>query len=256
MADAEAAQQDPIASANDRLRDASKWLIAASAGVGAVLIAGSQLSSIGKLDLCRPTSSVSCARLPVAALGAVVALAGVVIAIWAAVKILVPIVVPLRVLQTHWDDSNRKWADAEFFRANTEYLGSYNTPIAIERARKESYEQLEAAQQELAGAADDADRKIKQANVDAKKAKFEELQEAAGTVSSIAQHELLKAEFNKVLGRLLWAAVVTALVSPPSPGQQIRLRDPSLGRSYVMLISMTLGSAMWISMGPILLVRT
>src|SRR5829696_9207718 len=133
---------------------------------------------------------------------------------------------------------------------------SSNTPIAIERARKESYEQLEAAQQELAGAADDADRKIKQANVDAKKAKFEELQEAAGTVSSIAQHELLKAEFNKVLGRLLWAAVVTALVSPPSPGQQIRLRDPSLGRSYVMLISMTLGSAMWISMGPILLVRT
>ena len=37
---------------SDRIRDAGKWLIGASAAVGAALIAGSQLSDIGSLPLC------------------------------------------------------------------------------------------------------------------------------------------------------------------------------------------------------------
>jgi len=60
---------DPFERANDRIRGAAKWLIASSAAVGAALIAGSQLSSVGKLEIGLPTT-VASARLWIAAAGA------------------------------------------------------------------------------------------------------------------------------------------------------------------------------------------
>ena len=58
---------DPILSAIDRTRETAKWLIASFAAVGAALVAGSQISSLG---------SATGGRLVAAAIGAVVGLGG------------------------------------------------------------------------------------------------------------------------------------------------------------------------------------
>ena len=41
---------------DDAIREAAKWLVGSFAAVGAALIAGSQLSSIGHLPVCAPGS--------------------------------------------------------------------------------------------------------------------------------------------------------------------------------------------------------
>src|SRR5689334_10268659 len=80
--------------AMQRIRDAAKWLIGAAAAVGAALIAGTQLSSIGKLS--------SGWRLSLAIAGVVLALAAVVFAIWFAVQLLLPVGVTLTELDSEW----------------------------------------------------------------------------------------------------------------------------------------------------------
>jgi hypothetical protein len=69
-------------SAADRIRETAKWLIASFAAVGAVLVAGSQLSSVGSLR-------ASDARFWLALVGVVIALTAVVIAIGKVVDVLV-----------------------------------------------------------------------------------------------------------------------------------------------------------------------
>src|SRR4051812_12139050 len=71
----EKSQRELSAEATDKIRDAGKWLVGAFAAVGAALIAGSQLSSIGKLDVCGHFT-LSCTRLWIALFGAALGLAG------------------------------------------------------------------------------------------------------------------------------------------------------------------------------------
>jgi len=78
--EAEAAR--PTHSAADRIRETAKWLIASFAAVGTILVAGTQLSSIGSLN-------ASDARFWVALAGVVAALTAVVIAIDKVVDVLV-----------------------------------------------------------------------------------------------------------------------------------------------------------------------
>ena len=59
------------AAATDKLRDAAKWLLAAAAAVGGVLVAGLQLGSLGDLDLHQ------WGRLALALTGLILALIGV-----------------------------------------------------------------------------------------------------------------------------------------------------------------------------------
>ena len=66
----------------NRLRETAKWLIAAFAAVGTILVAGSQLSDLG---------SIQDGRLLVAFGAAAVALAGVVLAIGATATVLTPV---------------------------------------------------------------------------------------------------------------------------------------------------------------------
>jgi hypothetical protein len=78
MADAPAAPPDPLAAGADRIRKTAQWMIGAFAAVGAALIAGTQLSSIGALDGW---------RLALAFLAVPLALAGVALAVWAAAAV-------------------------------------------------------------------------------------------------------------------------------------------------------------------------
>ena len=75
--------------ANNRIREAAKWLVASAAAVGAAMLAGSQLSRIGELEVGLPVT-VEHARLWVALVGAGLGLVAVVYTIWTAVQILLP----------------------------------------------------------------------------------------------------------------------------------------------------------------------
>jgi hypothetical protein len=88
-------QQDLANASDQRIRDAAKWLIGSAAAVGAALIAGSQLSSIGQLEFGWPTSDAA-ARLWVAVLGAMLAIGAVAVAIWRAVRLMIRRTSPMR----------------------------------------------------------------------------------------------------------------------------------------------------------------
>jgi hypothetical protein len=121
---------DRLERANDRIRSAAKWLIASSAAVGAALIAGSQLSSIGKLDVGLPTS-VENTRLWVAASAAAVGLAGVVYAVWTAVQILLPKEVPIKELDDGWCVENRPPGPVvAYFKEHPKYLQGFDAALA------------------------------------------------------------------------------------------------------------------------------
>jgi hypothetical protein len=74
---AETPPQDPgaLGAAADRIRETVKWLITAFAGVGAALIAGSQLASLGKIDGGRLAFAVVCVVVGLAALAYAIAVA-------------------------------------------------------------------------------------------------------------------------------------------------------------------------------------
>lgn len=74
---------DPILAGIDRLRDTSKWLIGAYAGVGAILVAGLQLTSLGKVE--------DDTRLWLAIAGAAAALLAVTLGIGAIARVLAPV---------------------------------------------------------------------------------------------------------------------------------------------------------------------
>jgi hypothetical protein len=74
---------DPLAAATDRVRETVKWLITAFAAIGAVLVAGSQLSTLSRLN---PSDW----RLWIAVLGLAIGLGGVGFAIWKAVDVITP----------------------------------------------------------------------------------------------------------------------------------------------------------------------
>ncbi len=88
--------------AANRVRDTAKWLIVSFAAVGGVLVAGSQLSSLGSLRAQDP-------RFWVALTGAVVALTGVVVAIAKVIDVLVmdPLSLKTLTLDPRYADTRR-----------------------------------------------------------------------------------------------------------------------------------------------------
>lgn len=122
---------------SEKIRDAAKWLVGSFAAVGAALIAGSQLSSIGQLPLCTGWS-LSCLRLPLALLGAAAGLGGVVWAIWTAVLMLVPNNQPASTLQKEWM-KGEKSAVFRFFNENRPYLQGYKDFADLDAQERAAY---------------------------------------------------------------------------------------------------------------------
>lgn len=198
----------------ERIRDAAKWLIAASAAVGAVLIAGSQLSSIGQLDLGR--------RLYAAIGGVALALMAVVFAMWVAVQVLRPIGVTLKELQDHWAANDR--ADVKFFHKNPGQLG-YSSPTDLRTAREQAWQEREDKRVALDAASGEAARKTAQEQFDAADDEYERINSDVLSILQNAQYQLLQDKFNKTLWKLLAAAVLAAggimvfawAANPPKP---------------------------------------
>ena len=213
---------DPLAVASDRIREAGKWLIAAAAAVGAALIAGSQLSSIGKLSVCAGVNE-QCLRLPASLVGSIAGLTAIAFVMWSAMQLLLPVGVTITDLASHWDASSSKWADANFFRKNPAYLG-YSSPQALEQARTDAWTRLTSAEA-IAKAASDSDREARDRDVEQARREFEELQDRTMTITGIAQYELLKDKFTHFSRKLLPATAVAAAgivlfawaANPPTP---------------------------------------
>jgi hypothetical protein len=138
----------------NQIREAAKWLIGSFAAVGGALIAGSQLSSIGKLPVCAP-SSTDCARLWIAGGGAVVALLGVMWAVWTGVALLAPSRLQVSDLKLKW---KRKEPIYEYFNANPGQLQGFRNledPEATQTAASKRYDDLHARVLRAQGASRD-----------------------------------------------------------------------------------------------------
>lgn len=81
MADSQGTSQSEQAAGRDLIRSAAKWFIAGLGAIGAVLIAGSQLSSVGALP-------VGSGRLWIAVAGVVIGLLAILWAMWRVVDVL------------------------------------------------------------------------------------------------------------------------------------------------------------------------
>jgi len=205
------ASPDPLERANDRIRNAAKWLIASSAAVGAALIAGSQLSSIGKLDLGLPTS-IETARLWVAVAGAIVGLAGVVYAVWTAVQLLLPKTVLIADLAKGWEGKDSSLAPVvEFLKEHEKYLQSFDSPSAIIDERSRLIDERRRIAEE---GTDDAEYRAPEelvATIDDLEAQITDVDARIKAIEDVAANRALQADFQATLRRLLLASIVVAL---------------------------------------------
>ncbi|WP_233558798.1 pentapeptide repeat-containing protein [Micromonospora radicis] len=219
---------DALERGNERIRDAAKWLVASAAAVGAAMLAGSQLSSIGELHFGAP-DSVENARLWIAVLGAVAGLSAVVYAIWTAVQILLPKLVLVSDLDRAWAQRRSELAPVvDHFRRNPKYLQGFAAPTEVITAR----EQLVAAQREPS-TGDDVRAQLA--------AGIADLDERITAIEDTATHEALKEQFRRALRKLMLATAVAALgivafawaANPPAHQPTADLRNARLVDAYL-----------------------
>jgi hypothetical protein len=195
----------------DRIREAAKWLVASFAAVGAALIAGSQLSNIGRLPACFELS-VRCTRLGVALAGAILALASVAWAIWTAVLLLVPNKLPLSALRARWAEGGEDSSLRRYFRANPVFLQGFDDLDDLEARQVAAFDEFDR----LSNAFDNAGNKKTKIRIvgdmNAKKTEIDDILARSEAVVSVANFQLLSDEFKTTsLHRLLLAAVVAAI---------------------------------------------
>ncbi len=216
--------QSPLVLANQRIRDTAKWLIASAAGVGAALIAGSQLSSIGRLDVGWPTSTAT-ARLWVAGVGAMLGLAAVVFAIAAAVRVLLPVQVLISDLAENWDDPAAELRPVvEFLKRRPKFLQGTTGPGDLISRRSGMVAQLGKP---------GADSRLRE--------RIEAMDRRIEAVEDIAGHEALKVSFERCLRRLLVAALAAAIgviafawaANPPARTVTADLRNARLAGAFL-----------------------
>lgn len=190
-------EDDPHERANSQIRDAAKWLIGSAAAVGAALIAGSQLSSIGALEVGWPTT-VETTRLWVAVAGAVVGLVSIVYILWTAVKLLPEVHVTIREIVAGWDDpSNRSLAPAiTHLKQNPRYIQGFDTPKDLEDHR-------DAALRALSAMSDEDKIKDQQEYIG-------QLDLRVAAIERRAASKVLLASFRTALKRLLYGTAVAA----------------------------------------------
>jgi hypothetical protein len=204
---------DPLEAANQRIRDTAKWLIASSAAVGAAMLAGTQLSSIGRL-------AADASRLWIAVAGALLALTAVVYVIWAGVRLLLPRTVLIGDLVAAWEAPRGVMRTVVgFFRGQPKYLQGFDSPAALAGHRDALVAQL-ADGAAVGPRIAEADRRIT-------------------VVEDMANYHSLAAEFRRIQPRLLVATACAALgivafawaANPPPKAVTADLRNANLANT-------------------------
>lgn len=121
-----------LAESRELVRSASKWFIAGLGAIGAVLVAGSQLSSVGALDPTAP-------RFWIALLGVGAGLIAIMWAMWRVVDVLAPQPWSFEDIVEAWDahapKARRPKAPHQdvgaYFRSHPTALGGFSSPREI-----------------------------------------------------------------------------------------------------------------------------
>ncbi|WP_234336909.1 pentapeptide repeat-containing protein [Streptomyces xylophagus] len=215
---------EPLRQANEKIREAAKWLIGSSAAVGAALLAGSQLSNIGKLDWG--------ARFVVALVGAGIGLAAVVAAIWLAVGLMIPVVVTIDQLDDAWTGKrSRDMATAVGFLINTpSQMGEWDSPGDLKRAYASSEKRLARAAER--GEAEVV--QIEQHNLDS-------IERWMESIEQVSQNRVLEGRFKRTLWKLLVAAIFAAVgivafawaSNPPEDTPSATLKNARLSGDFL-----------------------
>ncbi|GAA3705054.1 hypothetical protein GCM10022204_23140 [Microlunatus aurantiacus] len=224
MADDRASE--PYSESSTKIREAGKWLLGAAAAVGAAVIAGSQLSDIGSLPVCKPFSSISCARLPIAVVAAGLALVAIAFILWNAVRLLLPIGLPLGDLARAWDRSVKTVngqlakkrvgplrADIRFFFDHPEQIPlAADAVVGSLSALKTEWETARDDLQSARRALQDPSAHPVTAPEEAEEAeqKFRRWDAAVKSTIQTAQYELLLGRFRALLWKLLPATFIAA----------------------------------------------
>lgn len=133
---------------NAVLASTSKWLVAALGAIGAILVAGSQLSSLGSLPLG--------ARFVTAVIGATIALVCVLVSIWLVMGLLAPERYYMSDLAKEWEEyeelkkkssrrAARRFPVSAWFEDHTDYLGGQATPAKVHDSWRSKEAELEKA---------------------------------------------------------------------------------------------------------------
>lgn len=223
------APPDAFSAAVDRMRETAKWIITLFAGLGAVLIAGTQLSSVGRLD---PADDLW--RLVTAGIAGLVALAALARIIWAATNVILAGEVTLAKLE---EAEKRNSADPEIqWIREHELLGGFDT---VARLRERRAAVLGSYAAYVTGESDeppDADEMQRIGPVAARLGLI--TQRVAGGV----RFHRVEQEFRRtrttmfVAGGAAAAAVLVAVwaLNPPPPGERgARFVGPAPGRMHL-----------------------
>jgi hypothetical protein len=191
------AAASPLEDATNRVRDSAKWLLTTAGAVGAALLVGVQLTSLGKLDQGTKIFAV---------LVVLFGLVGIGFAIWGVARLLLPVSVTLtELVALPLDDPIRKFLDTnpELLRgfASTQELGTsrradvaaWNVAFANWQADTKDPERVRALQ--VAVQREQVSR------------------EAVETVSEWAALQSLTRDYHRALRKIVPGIVVAALAA-------------------------------------------
>jgi hypothetical protein len=208
--------------ASDRIRETTTWLIGAYAAVGAALIAGSQLSNIGRLPLCIRAEG-DCARLWVAVAGIIVTLFGVAFAIHAGVRVLVSQRLPTSALQREWERGPAS-AIYVFFSENRVFLQGFTDFADIDAQEKEALGEYDSLEKALSETPPEAQAQLRE-KLKASEDKTNDMFKRSDAVVSLANQVTVADLFLRTTQRLLLSAILAAFgiglfawaANPPLP---------------------------------------
>ncbi len=189
---------DPLTAGVDRIRDVAKWLIGAFAAVAAIMVAGSQLSSIGTLEVGW--------RLLVAVIGGVAALSGAAWAIWLLTDVLLP--EETTVANVLAEATDCKSPLARTIAANPHLLLGYPDVAALDTAYKNARAE-QARAQDLVNASPNDQAALQQVDQAAGKAErlFARLRQLTTRAAFYRQQQ----EFKDSRTQLYLAALLAAI---------------------------------------------
>lgn len=206
MAEKEEAPAPPdlIQAAIDRIRDVTKWFVGGLAAAATALIAGTQISSLG--EVCGPYAS-SCGRLWGAMGIGALALAGLGLAAWSALRVLIPREFGLSSLIAEWGRGDKS-AVYNYFTANPEMLQGLGEPPQIRVLRDQQLQRFRDLVNQWNGATDPRDKSRLAIQVNDAHAYLEDLESRIRQICDIATYEDLSHDFRhrRLMGTFLGGA--------------------------------------------------
>jgi hypothetical protein len=178
------------------MRDAAKWIVVAFAGVGAAVLGALPVAGVSKLN--------TTAGIVLAILGALLALAGVAIGVWATSNVLTPHVSTLRTVAARPDVA------AAIAEDPATYLGAAGTTVQAFADDVSGWQRTLRELQEKRGP-DAYAESLRQEALDAARLNVENRAVTARRVVAFGHFQLVRALFRRARMAIFWAFAMVAL---------------------------------------------